>query len=46
MSAKCATASLAASPASFQPSNAATTTVLCSWGSDWLSSGPVSGQVT
>src|SRR5689334_15444515 len=41
MASKCSSASLAASPASFHPSNAATTIVWCSSGSDALTSGEV-----
>src|SRR5215470_10992759 len=45
MASRCSNASLAASPASFQPSNAATTTVLCNSGSALPEVGP-SGGVT
>src|ERR1700679_1343085 len=41
MASRCSSASLAASPASFQPSNAATTIVLCSSGREALTSGEV-----
>src|SRR5437588_9156122 len=41
MVSRCSKASLAASPASFHPSNAATTIVLCSSGSEALTSGEV-----
>src|ERR1700733_11089749 len=41
MASRCSSASLAASPASFQPSNAATTIVLCSSGREALPSGEV-----
>jgi hypothetical protein len=41
MASRCSSASLAASPASFQPSNAATTIVLCSSGNEALTSDEV-----
>src|ERR1700761_34487 len=41
MASRCSSASLAASPASFQPSNAATPIVLCSSGNEALTSGEV-----
>src|ERR1700743_1787322 len=41
MASRCSSASLAASPASFQPSNAATTIVLCRSGNEALTSGGV-----
>lgn len=41
MASRCSSASLAASPASFQPSNAATTIVLCNSGNEVLTSDEV-----
>src|SRR5690242_5146785 len=46
MASRCSSASLAASPASFQPSNAATTTVWCSSGNAALPKKGPSGGVT